>query len=99
MRILPAAIALLIVINAPALAQDASVAQPRAAKAKKPRNLAAQCAKAAFAKANPRSCAPFAKADAPAPPPAPAAQTEIPSRPDFTADDQAAAIIPGVPAA
>src|SRR5882672_8998601 len=94
MRILAAAIALLIVVNAPALAQqDPAAAQPRAATLKKPRNLAVQCAKPTFAKANPRSCAPFSKQDAPAP----VAQSETPSRPDFTADDQAAAIIPGVP--
>jgi hypothetical protein len=93
MRILPAAIALLIVINTPIQAQDSAPLQLRTIKAKKPRNLAVQCAKPAFAKANPRSCAPFAKQDAPAP----ATQAEIPSRPDFTADDQAAAIIPGVP--
>src|SRR5258707_5578193 len=91
MRILAAAIALLIVINTPVLALNSAPLQLRPMKAKKPRNLAIQCAKPAFAKANPRSCAPFSKQDAPA------AQSETPSRPDFTADDQAAAIIPGVP--
>src|SRR6267154_930534 len=75
MRILAAAIALLIVINTPVLAQDSAPLQLRPMKAKKPRNLAIQCAK----------------------PASPAAQSETPSRPDFTADDQAAAIIPGVP--
>lgn len=93
MRILAAAISLLVIINAPVLAQDLAPAQPRAAQAKKPRNLAVQCAKPVFAKANPRSCARFSKQEAPAP----AKQSEIPTRPDFTADDQAAAIIPGVP--
>src|SRR6266536_3495200 len=93
MRILAAAIALLIAMNTPVPAQDAAAVQPRATKAKKARNLALHCAKPAFAKANPRSCAPFAKQDTPAP----GAQAETPSRPDFTADDQAAAIIPGVP--
>jgi hypothetical protein len=93
MRILAAAISLLIVISAPVLAQDLAAAPPRAAMAKKPRNLALQCAKPTFAKANPRSCAQFAKQDTPAP----AKQPETPTRPDFTADDQAAAIIPGVP--
>jgi hypothetical protein len=104
MRILAAAISLLIIVNAPVLAQDPAPAPPRAAKAKKPRNLATQCAKPAFAKANPHSCAQFSKQNAPepAPPPpeptpAPPQQSEIPTRPDFTADDQAAAIIPGVP--
>jgi hypothetical protein len=92
MRILAAAISLLIVISAPVLAQDLAAA-PRAAKAKKPRNLALQCAKPTFAKANPRSCAQFAKQDTPAL----AKPPEPPTRPDFTADDQAAAIIPGVP--
>jgi Patatin-like phospholipase len=93
MRILAAALSLLIIVNAPVLAQDP--APPRAAKAKKPRNLAVQCAKPAFAKANPRSCAQFSKQDTPAS--APAQQSETPARPDFTADDQAAAVIPGVP--
>src|SRR5437879_3301160 len=93
MRILAAAISLLIIVNAPAAGQDFPAAQPRAAKAKKPRNLSVQCAKPVFAKGNPRSCAQFAKPAAPAP----AKQSETPARPDFTADDQAAAIIPGVP--
>jgi hypothetical protein len=97
MRILAAAISLLIIVNAPVLAQDPAPAPPRAAKAKKPRNLAVQCAKPAFAKANPRSCAQFSKQNTPEPAPAPAQQSETPSRPDFTADDQAAAVIPGVP--
>jgi hypothetical protein len=62
--------------------------------AKKARSLAAQCAKPAFARANPRSCAKYtAKPNAPA---ATDAKSE-PTRPDFTAEDQAAAIIPGVP--
>src|ERR1700738_594639 len=93
MRIPAAAIALLIVMNAPVLAQDPAAAQPRIAKAKKPRNLAVECAKSTFAKANPRSCAPFSRQDTPAP----AKQSETPTRPDFTADDQAVAVIPGVP--
>jgi hypothetical protein len=98
MRILAAAISIAILANAPVLAQDISVGQPRAgksnsAKTKKLRNLATQCAKPAFSKANPRSCAKFAKQDTPAPP----QQAETPTRPDFTADDQAAAVIPGVP--
>src|SRR6266700_1231037 len=97
MRILAAAISLLIIVNAPVLAQDPTPAPPRAAKAKKPRDLAVQCAKPAFAKANPRSCVQFSKQNTPEPAPAPAQQSETPTRPDFTADDQAAAVIPGVP--
>lgn len=65
-------------------------ASAQAAVAKKPENLAAQCAKPVFAKRNPRSCAQFATKP-------PETKSEIPNRPDFTADDQAAAIIPGVP--
>jgi hypothetical protein len=66
-----------------------------AAPQSKPRDLAAQCAKDAFVKANPKSCAKFvAKQPAAA---EPAKQPEQPTRPDFTADDQAAAIIPGIP--
>ena len=57
----------------------------------KQRNLAQRCGEPAFAKANPRSCARYAK---PAEPPK---QPEQPSRPDFTAEDQAAAVIPGIP--
>jgi Patatin-like phospholipase len=62
--------------------------------AKKSRNLAAQCAKPAFAQRNPRSCAAFA-----AKPGAPAAEskTDTPARPDFTAEEQAAATVPGIP--
>src|ERR1051325_4749950 len=55
----------------------------------KQRNLAERCAKPDFAKNNPKSCATYTK---------PAAkQSDQPSRPDFTADDQAVAIIPGIP--
>jgi hypothetical protein len=60
----------------------------------KTRSLAAQCRKPVFARANPKSCAKYEKAAAPQP-----AQAEQPSRPDFTADDQAVAAIPGVAAA
>jgi hypothetical protein len=56
------------------------------------RNLAAQCAKPAFARKNPNTCAPYAKPAA-----EPVKQPEQPSRPDFTADDQAVAAIPGIP--
>jgi hypothetical protein len=83
---------LLVIANSPAPAQDQTEAPQQTAKAKKPRNLAARCGKPAFAKANPRSCAKFAKPATPA-----AAQPPEPSRPDFTAEDQAVAVIPGVP--
>ena len=74
----------------PIAAQDAA---PKQRVAKK-RNLAAQCRKPTFAANNPKSCARFANSAAPAEQTKP---QENPSRPDFTADDQAAATIPGVP--
>ena len=77
---------------APASAQDQAPQQ----RIVKKRNLGLQCRKAAFAKANPKSCAKFAAAKKDAAP-EPVKQPEQPTRPDFTADDQAAAIIPGVP--
>jgi len=83
MRVLPAL--LLACAFALPLTIEVAVAQP----AKKPRDLAARCGDAAFAKNNPRSCAKYVS-------PQPK-QPEQPSRPDFTAVDQAAAIIPGVP--
>jgi hypothetical protein len=58
----------------------------------KQRNFAERCAKPEFAKANPRTCARFPKPAAEAP-----KQAEQPSRPDFTAEDQAAAVIAGIP--
>jgi hypothetical protein len=72
----------------PALAQQEA--------ANKPRSLASACGKPAFAKKNPRSCAKYVAKKQPAAA-EPAKQPEPPTRPDFTADDQAAAIIPGVP--
>ena len=74
----------------PAVAQDAAPAQ----QASKKRSLAAQCRKPAFARANPKSCARYLGTKAA---PAEQAKPEQPSRPDFTADDQAGATIPGVP--
>jgi hypothetical protein len=82
MRLLPILFACLVTIV------PLSEAMPSPAQGKQPRDLAARCAKPAFAKANPNSCAAYVQ---PAKPP------EQPSRPDFTADDQAAAIIPGIP--
>ena len=66
---------------------------PPAAAQTKQRNFAERCAKPEFAKANPRTCARFQKPAAAEP----AKQPEQPTRPDFTADDQAAAVIPGIP--
>lgn len=74
----------------PAAAQSASPKQ----RAAKQRSLAVQCRKPVFAQNNPKSCAQFAKSSAPA---EQAKQPEQPSRPDFTADDQAAAVIAGIP--
>jgi hypothetical protein len=62
--------------------------QPRVVKK---RNIAALCRKESFAKGNPKTCARFVKKEAEP------KQPEQPSRPDFTADDQAVAIIPGIP--
>lgn len=70
-----------------ALAQDASAQA-------KTRDLAAQCTKPAFAKANPKSCAKYATK--PAAEPAKEAEQKL-TRPDLTAEDQAVAIIPGIP--
>jgi hypothetical protein len=87
MRLLPATLLTLLVA-----AVSLSGIGPVSAQQKKPRDLAARCSEAAFAKANPRSCAQYL-----AKKPEPAAQPEQPSRPDFTAEDQAAAVIPGIP--
>jgi patatin-like phospholipase len=80
----------------PVTAQDQA---PRRHVAKR-QNLASQCRRPAFAKGNPKSCAPFA-VDKPKQESTPqqAKQAEPPTRPDFTADDQAAATIPGIPGA
>jgi len=64
----------------------------KAQQAKKPRDLATKCSNAAFAKNNPRSCAQHVSKPA-----EPEKQSEQPSRPDLTAEHQAAAAIPGVP--
>ena len=78
------------------LPSDLAVAQdgPPKPRASTKRSLAAQCRKPTFAANNPKSCARFAKGSAPA---EQVKQPEQPSRPDFTADDQATATIPGVP--
>src|SRR5947207_12676637 len=87
MRLLPAALLASLVCVAP-LSDQAS------AQGQRPRNLAARCAKPDFAKANPRSCARYIDKK---PAREPAKQPEQPSRPDFSPDDQAAAMSPGVP--
>src|SRR5437868_13514526 len=89
MRLLPAAFFALLVCVAPLSSFELAAAQ----QGNKPRNLAAQCAKPTFAKANPRSCAKYAEKS----PAEPAKPAEPPSRPDYTAEDQALAIIPGIP--
>jgi hypothetical protein len=88
MRFLPAALLALLVVAAPLTRIEPAAAQPR-----KATNLAARCANPSFAKANPRSCARYADKKPSAEP----AKPEQPSRPDFTADEQAAAVIPGIP--
>src|SRR2546423_7875126 len=90
MRLLPAALLALIVCVAPFSGLERASAQ----QAKGSRNLAARCAKPEFAKANPRSCARYGEKNAAA---APAKQPEQPSRPDFAAEDQAGAVVPGIP--
>jgi hypothetical protein len=84
MRLSPAVFACLV-----SFALAAAIA-PAAAQGK-PRNLAERCAKPDFAKNNPKSCAPYAKPAEQAKPP------EQPTRPDFTAEDQAVAVVPGIP--
>src|SRR5689334_85272 len=95
---LPVLSALLIVtlaaVSTPALPQYQITETKQARPVKKPRNLAMRCKEEVFAKANPRSCARYASANKPA---EPAKQPEQLTRPDFTAEDQAAAIIPGIP--
>src|ERR1043165_8418573 len=88
MRFLPAALLALLVVAAPLTRIEPAAAQPR-----KATNLAARCANPSFAKANPRSCARYGDKKPSAEP----AKPEQPSRPDFTADEQAAAVIPGIP--
>jgi len=90
MRLLPAALLALIVCVAPFSGLERASAQ----QAKGSRNLAARCAKPEFAKANPRSCARYVDKK---PAAEPAKQPEQPARPDFTAEDQAVAVIPGIP--
>jgi hypothetical protein len=84
MRLLPALFACLVSL--------ALAGTPPANAQAKQRNLAARCAKPEFAKNNPKSCAQSAK-----PLTEPPKQAEQPTRPDFTADDQAVAVIPGIP--
>src|ERR1041385_9228789 len=90
MRLLPAAFLALLVCVAPLGSVELASAQ----QAKETRNLTVRCAKPEFAKANPRSCARYTNKK---PAGEPAKQPEQPTRPDFTADDQTAAVIPGIP--
>jgi len=92
MRLL-AALAVSAMILAP-LSEPVSAQTPKQQRVAKKRDLAVLCARETFAKGNPRTCARYAK-QTPAAESAP--QPEQPSRPDFTAEDQAVAIIPGVP--
>jgi hypothetical protein len=101
MRLLAALLAVPVIgLALPIGSVSAQDQAPKQQVAKK-RSLAAQCRKPAFAKANPRSCARFAGGQSKKEEAAPeqAKQPEQPTRPDFTADDQAAAIIPGIPSA
>ena len=68
--------------------------EPASAQGKGPRDLATRCAKPEFAKANPRRCAKYVDNK---PATQQANQPEQPSRPDFSAEDQAVASIPGIP--
>lgn len=99
-RLLAALSASLVLSVAPigdiTFAQDQAQQTPRAQGKQKPRSLAAKCRNEVFAKKNPKSCAQVSGGQQQSQPQA-AQQSETPSRPDFTADDQAAAIIPGVP--
>ncbi len=97
MRLLLAALsASLIIAFAPLSDQAAAQEQSASVQTKKSRNLASACRKAAFAKNNPRSCAQYGgKNQQPAA--EQAKQPEQPTRLDLTGDDQAVAIIPGVP--
>jgi hypothetical protein len=89
---LTALLASFVLLAAPIAGSEPASAQDGA---KKPRSLASACRKAAFAKNNPRACARYVTKKQQAA--EQAKQPEQPTRPDFTAEDQAAAIIPGVP--
>ncbi len=86
---LPALLASLVLVTTPIAGFEPALAQQEVAK--KSRSLASACRKPAFAKNNPRSCAKYVGKQKPA------AEPEQPTRPDFTGEDQAAAIIPGIP--
>lgn len=92
MRLL-AVLALSLIVLAPCTEPVAAQDEAPRQRVVKKRNFAALCRKEAFAKANPKTCARYAAK----PPAETPQQPEQPSRPDFTADDQAAATIPGVP--
>jgi predicted patatin/cPLA2 family phospholipase len=95
MRLLAALLVLPVLtltLSGPASSQQ-QAAKQRGAK----RDFAKLCAAAAFAKANPKRCAKFAAQKTASP--EPAKPPELPSRPDFTADDQEVASIAGIPGA
>jgi hypothetical protein len=96
MRLLTA-LAVSAMILAP-LSEPAPAQEAQQQRVVKKRNFAALCRKDAFAQRNPKTCARYAKQPG-AEQPQQQAQPEQPTRPDFTADDQTAAIIPGVPKA
>ncbi len=91
MRLL-AALAVSALILAP-LSEPAAAQEQKQQRVAKKRNFAKLCQKETFAQGNPKTCALYAKQKPAAEAPQ---QPEQPSRPDFTAEDQAAAIIPGV---
>jgi hypothetical protein len=93
MRLVLAALLASVVLTSPISGLGPALAQQEVAA--KPRNLASACRKPAFAKNNPRSCARYVAKQKPAA--EPAKQPEQPTRPDFTADDQAVVNIPGIP--
>jgi hypothetical protein len=86
---------ILVPVAETAVAQDGATSQ----RAAKPRNFAQACRNATFAKGNPKTCARYTKAKKKGAEPVAEApkEPEQPTRPDFTADDQAVAIIPGIP--
>jgi len=89
-----AVLAIAMALAAPSLA----LAQPEAAAPAKKRSFAAACAKAAFAKNNPKTCARYAKKKKQQQPAQEETkQPEQPSRLDLTPEQQAVAIIPGIP--
>src|SRR2546423_1557868 len=90
MRLLTAVLIASLVTLAPLSGFDPASAQ----QGKNPRSLTARCAQPVLEKSNPRPCANYVEKN---PAAEPAKQSEQPPPPDFPADDQAVAIIPGIP--